>query len=396
MAAFPVKYINNAMRGAPVLNGQAGTLIGVLDAFLLTGFGTVSALSVNVAGGIATAAVQAGNSFDKGCIVWVDGATPAALNGEQRVLTASSAAITFATTAPDGPATGTITIKVAPVGGWEKKYSGTNKAVYRSTDPQASGFCLRVDDTGTTTARVRGFESMTDVDTGSGPFPIDAQISGGGHQWKSVAATAAATRYDLIADSRTILIAVAPGVVASGSNIATPIRGFGDMIALAPGGDGFAVAISCASGASISSAPNFVNGTFDRNASGEDAIYWARSQSGLGGSKLAAAGVYVGAMSSASGADTSLGAFPSSVDGELKYSRCYVHADDGATPRANVPGVLRIPQTGVATSVSLRDTFLGTGEMAGRMLLALGVTNTFANGGAVAGVVLVDITGPWR
>lgn len=229
MAAFPVKYINNAMRGAPVLNGQAGTLIGVLDAFLLTGFGTVSALSVNVAGGIATAAVQAGNSFDKGCIVWVDGATPAALNGEQRVLTASSTAITFFTTAPDGPATGTITIKVAPVGGWEKKYSGTNKAVYRSTDPQSSGFCLRVDDVGSYRARVRGFEAMSDVDSGTGPFPTDAQIDGGGYWFKSMASSVAAVRYDLIADSRTIFLAVGARSHDDPSATASPLRGFGDI-----------------------------------------------------------------------------------------------------------------------------------------------------------------------
>ena len=60
MATFPVKYINNNMRGAPQLPGTAGTLIAVLDAFLITGFGQVTALSVTVAGGIATASLQSG------------------------------------------------------------------------------------------------------------------------------------------------------------------------------------------------------------------------------------------------------------------------------------------------------------------------------------------------
>ena len=31
MATFPVKYINNNMRGAPQLSGTAGTLIAVLE-----------------------------------------------------------------------------------------------------------------------------------------------------------------------------------------------------------------------------------------------------------------------------------------------------------------------------------------------------------------------------
>ncbi len=394
MATFPVKYINNAMRGAPVLNGTAGSLISVLDAFLVTGFGITSALSVNVAGGIATATLNAGQSFDKDCIVWVDGATPAALNGEQRVLTTSSTSITWATTAPDGPATGTITIKVAPVGQWEKKYSGTNKAVYRSTDPQASGFCLRVDDTGTTSARVRGFESMTDVDTGTGLFPTDAQISGGGYWWKSSAANATAVRYDLIADARTVLVAMGAGSSSNAMYTASPIRGFGDMLALAPGGDGFAVALSCGAGASYVS--HFYLGAFNSASSGADAIYMARPPSGLGGSQPNNSLTYVGnnTSSGASGADPTLGAFPSSVDGQLKYSRRYTHAGDGSTPRADVPGVLHVPQSGVLGAVQPRDILAGTGDMAGRMLLALAV-NSGSTVTVPTGIVLVDITGPW-
>ena len=46
MAVFPVKYIHSDMRGAPVLSGTPGAMIGVLDAFLITGFGTVTAQRV--------------------------------------------------------------------------------------------------------------------------------------------------------------------------------------------------------------------------------------------------------------------------------------------------------------------------------------------------------------
>ena len=54
MATFPVKYINNAMRGAPVLNGVAGSLIGLLDTFLVDGWGLATANSLSVSGGVAT------------------------------------------------------------------------------------------------------------------------------------------------------------------------------------------------------------------------------------------------------------------------------------------------------------------------------------------------------
>lgn len=56
---------------------------------------------------------------------------------------------------------------------WEKVYTGTNKAVYRATT--GNRFYLRVDDTLGETAYIRGYESMTDVDTGTNPFPMDTQ-----------------------------------------------------------------------------------------------------------------------------------------------------------------------------------------------------------------------------
>ena len=112
MATYPVKYLHSGMRGAPVLTGQAGTLVALLHAALVTGFGMVTALSASVAAGTATVQFNAGQSFDVGDIVVVAGATPADLNGEARVLTASSTHITFATTAPDGAASDRTNIRI--------------------------------------------------------------------------------------------------------------------------------------------------------------------------------------------------------------------------------------------------------------------------------------------
>lgn len=232
-----VKFITENMPGAPVLSGTAGALISVLDALLVTGFGLRTATSVTVAGGVATVtlASNAQNANLLHSVILVDGvAAPMAdLNGEQRVTAAGTTTLQFATAVADGTATGTITVKSAPAG-WEKLYSGTNKAVYRSTHVQSAKHCLRVDDTGTTSARVVGYETMTDVDTGVGPFPTAAQMSGGGYWWKSIDATATARGYFFAADPRMLLAAPRPSGV--GAALSANVRGFGDPIALAPSG----------------------------------------------------------------------------------------------------------------------------------------------------------------
>lgn len=391
MATYPVKYINDSMRGAPQLSGTAGTLIAVLDAFLLTGFGQVTALAVTVADGIATASVQPGQTFDVGCVVLVEGSTQSALNGEARVLSASNTSITWATDAPPGAAGGAIHIKVAPVGWWEKKFSSGNVAVYRSTHPLASGFCWRVDDSGATFARTRGFEAMSDVDTGLGPFPTNAQLNNGGYLHKSTTAGAAAVPYDFAADAQTILAAIASGRPSGATFLVSPIRGFGDMLPLRPSGDGFAVALP------TNVSTNTVFGAFDTTVSGASAVYLARSHTGIGGAVSSGARAYVTTSDSGlSGNDPYLGAFPSSVDGALRYCRRYIYADDGVTPRAEVPGVLHIPQSGVRSSISARDVLTGTGELAGRKLVALNHANGSAITVAPGGLTLLDITGPWR
>lgn len=389
MATYPVKYITNTMRGAPQISGQAGTLQAALRAFLLTGFGLTTALSVTVAGGIATASLNEGQTFAQGCIVLVDGGTPAQINGEARVLTSSNSAITWATTAPDGPASGTITIKVAPVGGWEELFPGTpNLSVFRSTDPQASGFCYRVDDSGTTHARVRGYEAMTDVNTGTGLFPTNAQINGGGYLAKSYSANATAVPYLLVADSRTLFTAIAPFAIISPTHQAAAVRGFGDMLPFAPGGDPYSVAVSCGAYADMSCSG------FGLDPNSASSIYCARSFGGIGGSTASKCYPYVGGEGAISGADGRLGGFPSSIDGELKFARRYIASGLSYTPRADVPGLLHLPHSGVYEVIKPGDTLLGTGALAGRTLWAIGAntsSDTKPNG-----IWLMDITGPWR
>lgn len=203
-----VKYFDSTMSGAPALSGTAGTLIGVLDACLVNGFGSVTLDSLVVASNVATGTISTGHNFAMvgatGPVIKIEGATPSGLNGEWRVTVTSGTVFTFATSGiSDQTATGTITAKRAPAG-YSKAVSDTNKAAYRSDDMAGTRLYVRVDDTTTTYARIRGYETMSDVDTGTGLFPTDAQLSGGGYVYKAIAANSTPRPWKFFSDGRAV------------------------------------------------------------------------------------------------------------------------------------------------------------------------------------------------
>lgn len=217
MADTSVRYFDSTMSGAPSLSGTAGALISVLDACLTNGFGTVTLDSLVVSSNVATGAVSAGHGFSMiggavGSVITIAGATPSSLNGTWRIASvADSTHFTFVTSGiSDQTATGTITAVRTPLG-FSKAYSGTNKAVYRANDVASSRLYLRVADDGTgaaTYARIRGYESMSDVDTGTGPFPTDAQVSGGLYWGKASSASSTVRAWRLFGDSQGLYLFV--------------------------------------------------------------------------------------------------------------------------------------------------------------------------------------------
>lgn len=212
IADTTVKYYDYSMFGAfnDLRGNAAGGLISILDSCLQNGFGSVNIDSLVVANNVATATVNSGHNFamigNIGPVVTINGVSiPSALNREWRIAsTPSSTVFTFITEGiANQTASGTITAKRSPAG-WTKVYSGTNKAVYRA-NYQANGdsLYLRVSDEGlgaTSYARVRGYESMSDVDTGTGPFPTDAQVSGGLYWSKSIDTSSTVRKWQLVAD----------------------------------------------------------------------------------------------------------------------------------------------------------------------------------------------------
>jgi hypothetical protein len=390
-----VKHIHNGMRGAPQITGTVGSgYIPVLDALFVSGWGLTTALSVTVADGIATATLTSGQTFDRTSVVLVAGATPSELNGEARVLTSSNTSIAWATTAADGVATGTITIKYAPQASWVSPYAKTNVKVYRSTHAQSSGHCLRVDDTGTTSARIRGFESMSDVDTGVGPFPTDAQMSGGGYWWRSINANATPVKYKMFCDERFLISSIAAGFSSAATNLSAFARGFGDPIPLSPSGDAWATLLSVM----WSLVGNSSQGSLDSQItpSTTSGLTCApRAFSGLGTSEILTNRSFIGSSGARSGADPWLGPIPSPVDGQVKTSRIFLGSTPPAPPRCIVPGIHYIPQTGAGGgTLSDGDILDGAGDLSGKKLMVVSLGASYSS--TPDGAYLVDITGPWR
>lgn len=199
-----VKRYTSAMTSAPSLTGQVGSLVSLLDACLINGFNPQTVTLTQTAG-TATASCSS-HGFNVNDVVVISGANESAWNNEFRVLTAATNSFTFAiASGTTSPATGTITAKIAPLG-WTKPYSGTNKAAYL---PQVSYVqCyLRVLDDSTVPgsadgrwAMARGYETMSDVDTGTGLFPTTAQYANGLFILKSTSSDAVARSWWLAGD----------------------------------------------------------------------------------------------------------------------------------------------------------------------------------------------------
>lgn len=196
----PIWY-DSTEAGAPSLNNVAGSLLEVLRACLINGFGAKTVTSISVTGGVATATCAShGFLGTYGKLLLISGATDPLLNGVKQPGGISTNSFTYpAPGVPDGTYTGTMSARRAPLG-WTETFSGTNKAMFARTAPEATAMLLRVDDTGTTVARVIQVESATDVDTYTGPAPTAAQVSGGGTWQKASSATA--NNWFLVGDDR--------------------------------------------------------------------------------------------------------------------------------------------------------------------------------------------------
>lgn len=379
-----VKFFHSEMPGAPVLSGTAGALAAVLDACLVNGWGLLTAQSATVAGGVCTLTFATGHSFERRAVALVAGAGATAVNGEQRLTSTSTNTISFEVSGvPDGPVSGTITAKLAPAG-WQK-HAGANKAAYKSLSPEASGCWARIDDTGARVARLRAYESMTDVDTGVGPTPTDTQLSGGLYIAKSESASSAARRWIVAASGKSVLVLIA--YYGSYSWDYAPYF-FGDFESL-KAGDAYNFAVS--GDTSDYSAQNYVatNAPLVQSWS-SSGTFIVRSYTQAGGSVPAT--LNKPGMPGSSSGSTNNPPGPNPINNSLEVTPTLIYEGTANTsPRRGViPGIYGIPHY-LGTGYDSKQEIVGVDGLPGNVLW--GVRYMSASGGHR---YAIDITGPWE
>lgn len=390
-----VKYLHSLMPGAPVLSGTAGTLIAVLDACLVNGFAVSAVASLVVSANVATATVAAGHSAEVGSVVTVSGAAPGGLNGEKKVLSVNVAKTTLtydATGIGDQAATGAISLKLAGAG-WSKPFSGVNLAAYQSSHVAATDCLLRVDDTSARVARCVGYESMTGISAGSGPFPSAVQRSGGVYWPKSNAADATARRWAVFADERMfyVILGAHSSVGAAGAVVA-----FGDILPKKTGDAWACVLSGHASDTSGGSSGDLNDYATQRNSlTTADELYLARAFYGSGGS-MPALGMFNPltnngqAMASGGGAVS----FPNGPDGGLYVGPHNILEFGVINLRGESPGLYCSPQAIADTWISEPTAIDGVANLPGRRVMAHPYGG--GTGATYFGFVFFDVTGPWR
>lgn len=385
-----VYTFDSTMTGAPVLSGTAGALRAVLKACMVDGFGAGAVATLTVAAGIATASFAGAHPYRIGTTTQIGGATPAGLNGQKRILSTTASAVTFdATGIADGAATGTITHKVAAAG-WQELFAGsvTNVLCLKPTVVEATGCVLRIGDTGTTNARVRAYEAMTDASTGTGPTPLESQLAGGLYWPKSSVANATARPWIVIADGRGVYLAGDP----TGTGRYT-LTYSGDIASLKSGDAyGYLLTGNQADQTNTSSVPDGCVGYSHRSA--RTGAYLVRAHTAIGQSTAAQR---IGAHHNGSTADVyagtagySLGTYPNGPNNGLLTGPLELHA---LGIRGTLPGLLH-PVQDCGNAFATGAVVDGTDDLAGRRLMA--IRTAPPAGAVVAGTVFIDISGPWE
>lgn len=375
-----IRKFASANLGAPVLNGVVGSMIGLLDAILVDGYGSVAISSMTRSGSTVTVQTSSPHGLDVDDIPLIAGASESDYNGVWSLTSVpDSTHYTFdiGLLTPTSPATGSISSKRAPLG-WTKVFTGTNKVVYRlPTLAGASGRYLRIDDSNALYAIPRMYETMSDVDTGTNP-------SASTYAWdKSTTANSTARVWHAFGDDR--LLWLLPRWHATYLSQAS-VYGFGDAAPFSP------IDLYCQiivanlnAGGSYPGHYNLfmeASSAFTTLQSGHQIM---RPYNQVGG--VIGFGKYSGVMPA--GMVGSM-VYPSPYDNGLYVAP--VSLIEPSIVRGLIPGVLASAH-GPSSTASLTD-FLAIDGIAG--LPGRKIMKATCGSVSIGNPLFFDITGPWR
>ena len=254
--------------------------------------------------------------------------------------------------------------------GWTKAFSGTNLAAYRQG---AGSMCyLRVHgvDSLTFKVRMRGYESMTDVNTGTGEFPTTTQLANGVYAAIGTSTTAANKPWIVVADNKRFYLWVGASLTTavdiSTSTTWQALFFFGDIISFRPG-DTYCCQIMGSDSASNATERFGLAGALTSvNAGSFIARDAAQAAGSVNNSKYYD---YYGGGSSATIGSSTCVDYPDPITGGINLSR--INVSNGATVkgiRGRLPGVFA-PLNALPGNNG--DTFSGVGDLDGRTFILL-------------------------
>jgi hypothetical protein len=272
---------------------------------------------------------------------------------------------------------------------WTKEFTDVNKAVFRAgAGPK---HYIRIDDSGpgvngAAEARVRAFESMTDVDTGTFPYPTTSQRANGIFIRKSATADATVRQWIVLADEHTMYM-----LVSTGGTLDWIGWSFGEFFSFSSiDAQWRSVLIANNNEGTISASDVSLSRAFTPGPGSSDAaIYIARSEDGTVNSIQGS--IYgdrsLSSISTNNAANTGLLAAPNPVDGGFYVSRVTLAYLSSATIR----GVLRgfhhwgHPRGSVGNAI-----INGSGNFAGKQLQLIDA------GSGLNASYLLEISNTWE
>ena len=237
-------------------------------------------------------------------------------------------------------------------------------------------------------ARLTGYETMSAVSSGTGPFPTAAQVDGGAFLAKSISADAVARPWIFFGDEKIFYLAI-----DYHPSYGHQTYFFGEPVGFRTP-DPYNTVLGASSG-SVAVYSGYFYGSIDRIGNGQSPAGFSggdnivpRAPNGLGTARSSGRTTACGFGAGESGTNPAV-QYPNPADNALVFADILMLSDQSL--RARYPGVYWVPQQ-LNGAFAARDIVVGSGAFSGKTFVAVPSSSSTNYGGAY----FVDRDGPWR